>query len=63
MISRHASLVFKNENVVFDIHRYCQQKKFDCQTMGEGKFHHRFQTHSLLLSTLSEQNWTDCDQY
>lgn len=21
------------------------------------------QTHSLLLSTLSEQNWTDCDQY
>lgn len=42
MISQHASLVFKNENVVFDIHRYCQQKKFDCQTMGEGKFHHCF---------------------
>ena len=63
MISRHASLVFKNENLVFDIHRYCQQKKFDCQKMGERNFIIAFQTHPLLLSTLSEQNWNDCDQY
>ena len=49
MISRHASLVFKNENVVFDIHRYCQQKKFDCQTMEEGKFHHCY-SNSLFAS-------------
>ena len=49
IISRHASLVFKNENIVFDIHRYCQQKKFDCQTMGEGKFHHCF-SNSLFAS-------------
>lgn len=49
MISRHASLVLKNENIVFDIHRYCQQKKFDCQTMGEGKFHHCF-SNSLFAS-------------
>jgi len=62
MISRHASLVFKNENVVFDIHRYCQQKKLVKQWEKEN-FIIAFQTHSLLLSTLSEQNWTDCDEY
>lgn len=37
MISRHASLVFKNENVVFDIHRYCQQKKVWLPNKGRRK--------------------------
>lgn len=42
MILQHASLVVENENAVFDIHRYHQQEKFDCQIIGEIEFQHCF---------------------